>query len=101
MHVIGEPVPGTIHIVQSQTVVLEALATNLPEWIEADVTGREAGTVITAGDLVLPEGSALITEADADVVLISVPQDNSADDEAAAEVSAQQAAASASAAESE
>ena len=44
---------------------------------------------------------ARLTEADADVVLISVPQDNSADDEAAAEVSAQQAAASASAAESE
>lgn len=101
VHVIGEPVPGTIHIVQSQTVVLEALATNLPEWIEADVTGRQAGTVITAADLVLPEGSALITDADADVVLISVPQDNSADDAAAAEVSAQQSAASASAAESE
>jgi large subunit ribosomal protein L25 len=101
VHVTGEPVPGTIHIVQSQTVVLEALATNLPEWIEADVTGREAGTVITAGDLVLPEGSTLITDADSDVVLISVPQDNSADDEAAAEVSAQQSAASASAAESE
>ena len=101
VHVVGDAVPGTIHIVQSQTVVLEALATNLPEWIVADVTGREAGSVITAGDLVLPEGSALITDADADVVLISAPQDNSADDAAAAEVSAQQSAASASAAESE
>lgn len=100
VHVVGEAAPGTIHIVESQTVVVLALATNLPEFIEADVTGRQAGFVITAGDLTLPEGSVLVTEAAADVVLIQAPQDNSADDAAAAEVSAQQAAASASAAES-
>lgn len=100
VHVVGEAAPGTIHIVESQTVVVLALATNLPEFIEADVTGRLAGTVITAGDLVLPEGSVLVTEATSDVVLIQAPQDNSADDAAAAEVSAQQSAASASAAES-
>lgn len=99
VHVVGDAAPGTIHIVESQTVLVLALATNLPDFIEADVTGRPAGSTIYARDLVLPEGTTLVTEPDSDIVLISAPQDNSADDAAAAEVAAVQSAASASAAE--
>jgi large subunit ribosomal protein L25 len=98
IHIVGDAAPGTIHIVESQTVLVEALATNLPEFIPADVTGKPAGSAIYARDLVLPEGTTLIGDPDLDIVLILAPQDNSADDAAAAEVAATQAAASASAA---
>ncbi|MEP7763085.1 50S ribosomal protein L25/general stress protein Ctc [Sanguibacter sp. 25GB23B1] len=99
VHVVGESAPGTIHILESQSVVIEALATNLPQFVEASIEGLAAGSTVFARDIVLPEGATLITDPDADIVLVSVPQDNSADDAAAAEVAAGQSAASAAAAE--
>lgn len=95
VHVTGAAQPGTIIIYEAQTVLIEALATAIPSSIEANVEGFAAGSVVYARDLILPEGSTLITEPDADIVLVSAPQDNSADEAAAAEVSATQAAASA------
>lgn len=95
VHVTGAAQPGTIIIYEAQTVLVEALATAIPSSIEANVEGFAAGSVVYARDLILPEGSTLITEPDADIVLVSAPQDNSADEAAAAEVSATQAAASA------
>ena len=95
VHVTGSAQPGTIIIYEAQTVLIEALATAIPTSIEANVEGFAAGSVVYARDLILPEGAALITDADADIVLVSAPQDNSADEAAAAEVSATQAAASA------
>src|SRR5215218_6965417 len=50
----GEVAPDSIPNHQLNTVSIEADATNLPDSIEVDVTGREAGQGITAGDLVLP-----------------------------------------------
>ena len=95
VHVTGSAQPGTIIIYEAQTVLIEALATAIPTSIEANVEGFAAGSVVYARDLILPEGATLITEPDADVVLVSAPQDNSADEAAAAEVSATQSAASA------
>ena len=60
----GEPAPDTISNLQLNTVSIEADATNLPDSIELDITGRTAGNNVTAGDLVLPAGSVLITEPD-------------------------------------
>jgi len=46
-----------------------AIAFNcLPDSIEVDVTGHTAGQNITAGDLVLPAGSTLITEPESLVI---------------------------------
>ena len=47
---------------------IEADATKLPDSIEVDVTGRSAGQNITAGDLVLPRGATLITDAESLVI---------------------------------
>jgi large subunit ribosomal protein L25 len=55
--IVGEPAPDAIPNHQLNTVN-----------IEVDVTGRTAGQNITAGDLVLPAGSTLITEADSLVI---------------------------------
>jgi large subunit ribosomal protein L25 len=66
--IVGEPTPDAIPNQQLTTVSIEADATNLPDSIEVDVTGRSAGQNISAGDLVLPKGSTLITDADSLVI---------------------------------
>ncbi|MCZ2858129.1 50S ribosomal protein L25/general stress protein Ctc [Blastococcus sp. VKM Ac-2987] len=66
--IVGQPAPDSIPNHQLNTVSVEADATRLPESIEVDVTGREAGQGITAGDLVLPAGSTLITDPEALVI---------------------------------
>ena len=66
--IVGEPGPDAISNHQLNTVSIEADATNLPDSIEVDVTGREPGDNITAGDLPLPAGTTLVTDADALVI---------------------------------
>ena len=66
--IVGEPAPDTIPNHQLNTVQIEADATRLPDSIEVDVTGHTAGQNITAGDLVLPAGSTLITEPESLVI---------------------------------
>ncbi|WP_029290007.1 50S ribosomal protein L25/general stress protein Ctc [Cellulomonas sp. HZM] len=104
VHVVGESAPGTIHLVDTQSLSLEAEATHLPAAVEVSIEGVEAGTSITAGDIELPKGSSLVTDAETIVVTVTVPQvsaDDVAAEEAAAELAAEQSAASADAAESE
>ena len=92
--VVGEPFAGTIANLDNATVALEVEATHIPENIEVDVEGLEEGTHITAGDLTLPRGAALVAEADLLIVAISVPAATlAAEDEIAeadAEIAAEQ-----------
>ncbi|WP_203581279.1 50S ribosomal protein L25/general stress protein Ctc [Microbacterium hibisci] len=94
----GEPAPGTIANLDAQTITLEVEATHIPEHVEVDVEGLEEGTHITAGDLKLPKGAALVADAELLVVAISVPAATlAAEDEIAeadAEVAAEQSEAS-------
>ncbi|APZ34012.1 50S ribosomal protein L25/general stress protein Ctc [Microbacterium aurum] len=90
--VLGEPFAGTIANLDNATVTLEVEATHIPETVEVDVEGLEDGTHITAADLTLPKGAALVTEPETLVVAISVPAATIAEsdeieaaDEAAAE----------------
>ena len=71
VHVTGETAPGTVHNLELTVVSLEAEATHLPEAVEVSIEGRGAGDHIHASDLVLPKGSALLTDAEALVVNIS------------------------------
>ncbi|HEY3437150.1 MAG TPA: 50S ribosomal protein L25/general stress protein Ctc, partial [Actinotalea sp.] len=71
IHVVGESAPGTIHVVETQAVTLEAEATHLPQFVEVDVQGLEAGTQIHGSDLVLPEGSVLVGDPEQTIVTIS------------------------------
>ncbi|MCW2698991.1 MAG: ribosomal rRNA E-loop binding protein Ctc/L25/TL5 [Blastococcus sp.] len=66
--IVGEVGVDSIPNQQLNTVQIEADATRLPDSIEVDVTGRAAGQNITAGDLILPTGSTLITDAEALVI---------------------------------
>lgn len=93
--VLGEPFPGTIANLDAQTVALEVEATHIPEHVEVDVEGLEDGTHITAADLKLPKGAALVADPETLIVAISVPAATlAAEDEIAeadAEVAAEQA----------
>ncbi|MBD8078971.1 50S ribosomal protein L25/general stress protein Ctc [Cellulosimicrobium arenosum] len=90
VHVVGESAPGTIHLVDLQEITVEAEATRIPESVEVSIEGLKAGETVYARDVKLPKGVTLVSENDLAVVYISVPQDNSADIEAAeAEASAQ------------
>jgi len=101
--VLGEPFAGTIANLDNATVTLEVEATHIPETVEVDVEGLEDGTHITAADLTLPKGAALVTEAETLIVAISVPAAAlAAEDEIAeadAEVAAEQSEAAEEAAE--
>lgn len=69
--VVGEAAPGTTHNVEEHTVTVKAPATDIPEAIEVDVTGLEAGTVVRVSDLVLPANVECELDAEQDVVIIS------------------------------
>lgn len=69
--VVGEAAPGTIHIIELPHVVVSAPAVSIPESIEVDITGVEAGTAIRVADLTLPKGVEAITDAEIDVVNVA------------------------------
>lgn len=102
VNIVGESAPGTIHLVDIQTLALEAEATHLPQHVDVSIEGAAAGSTITAGDVELPAGSTLVTEPDTIIVTITVPQVSAADlaaESEAADIAAAQSAASAAAAE--
>jgi large subunit ribosomal protein L25 len=70
IHLIGQAASETLVVTENTTVSLEAEATNIPEWIEVSIEGAEVGTQIHASDLVLPEGSTLLT--DGEVLIVNI-----------------------------
>ncbi|GHA95030.1 50S ribosomal protein L25/general stress protein Ctc [Streptomyces termitum] len=56
------------------TLSVEAEATHLPEAVTVSVEGLEAGASVTAGDITLPSGVSLVTEADAVVLQVLAAQ---------------------------
>ncbi|ROS22966.1 50S ribosomal protein L25/general stress protein Ctc [Cellulomonas sp. PhB150] len=102
INVVGESAPGTIHLVETQTLALEAEATNLPKGVDISIEGAVSGASITAADIELPKGATLITDPETVIVTITVPHasaDDVAAEAAAADIAAAQSAASAAAAE--
>ena len=71
--VTGESFAGTIAVQDATTVLLEVEATHIPQNIEVSVEGREEGAHITAADLTLPKGAALLADPETLVVAVSVP----------------------------
>lgn len=80
VRVLGESAPGTIHLLETQSVHVEAEATNLPEAIEVSVEGLEAGTAVRAADLVIPDGVSYLGDPDDVIVAVSVPQSAEAEE---------------------
>ena len=77
IHVSGEAASETLVVTEQTTVQVEAEATNIPERIEVSVAGAEIGTQIHASDLVLPEGTTLLT--DPQSLIVNVTQQQTAE----------------------
>ena len=80
VHVIGESAPGTIHVVETQNLSLEAEATHLPDRVEVSIEGLEEGAIIHASDITLPQGSELLTEPEHVILTITVPRAEAAEE---------------------
>lgn len=77
LHVIGDAASETLVVTENNTVQVEAEATHIPELIEVDVEGAEAGTQILASDLKLPQGTTLLT--DGETLMVNVTAQVSAE----------------------
>jgi large subunit ribosomal protein L25 len=84
VNIVGESAPGTIHLVEEQTLSVEAEATHLPEQVDVSIEGLESGSQILAGDVKLPAGSELLTDPSYVVVLVTEPRGEAGDEESAA-----------------
>lgn len=71
VHVVGEAARETLVVTENATVQIEAEATHIPESIEVDVEGAEAGTQILASDLKLPSGATLLLDPETLVVNVT------------------------------
>jgi large subunit ribosomal protein L25 len=80
VNIVGESAPGTIHLVEEQTLSVEAEATHLPESVDVSIEGLESGSQIHADEVTLPEGSILLTDPKAVVVLVTEPRGEAGDE---------------------
>ncbi|MCF8589903.1 50S ribosomal protein L25/general stress protein Ctc [Gordonia liuliyuniae] len=90
----GIPMGGTLTVQEAGSVEVEVDALAIPENIVVDVENAAAGTIITAGDLNLPAGADLVTNAEYAIVAINEAKSAStAEEDAEAEAEADEAAA--------
>ena len=81
LRITGESAPGTIAMTEFNEIEVEADLLNIPELIEIDVTGLEAGTTIYLGDVKLPEGTTLKGDPEAVAATVAFPETEHAEDE--------------------
>lgn len=68
---VGDVVSGGLLAQDLTTVSVEAEATHLPTEIQVSIDGLEVGKHLSAGDLILPEGTTLVTDPEALVIAIN------------------------------
>src|SRR6476619_6933515 len=78
VHTKGEAASETLVVTENSTVLVEAEATHIPEFIEVDIEGAQAGTQILASQLQLPEGTTLVV--DPETLVINVTQAQTAEE---------------------
>jgi large subunit ribosomal protein L25 len=74
VHLVGDAGPDTLVVTENTTVQVEAEATHIPESIEVSIQGAPVGTQIHATDLILPEGTTLLTDPEMLVVNVTAAQ---------------------------
>ncbi|WP_433498081.1 50S ribosomal protein L25/general stress protein Ctc [Sphaerimonospora sp. CA-214678] len=85
INVLGEPIGSAIVDQQLVTLAVEAEATRIPTGVDVDVAGKDAGFVVSAGDITLPEGTTLVDEPEALVLQVIAAPVAALPEEAAAE----------------
>ena len=72
VHVVGEPMGGTVVDVVHFTVAMEAEATAIPDYVELHISKENpAGHHYTVNDLVLPEGVVLELATDENIAVVT------------------------------
>lgn len=90
VHLTGTPAPGALVTSELNSLSVEVEATNIPTQIEVSVEGAQAGSLIHAGQIELPVGATLVTDAEATVVHVSsATEDLATETEAEAAASAE------------
>jgi large subunit ribosomal protein L25 len=87
---------GTVNIV-THTIDLECSVDNIPQFVDADVSGLEIGYSLHLSDITLPAGVKSLTRDDATLVTIVPPSGYAEEQKAAAAAAASAAAAGAAA----
>ncbi|MEV6964886.1 50S ribosomal protein L25/general stress protein Ctc [Hamadaea sp. NPDC051192] len=72
VHLVGTAAAGTLVVTEHDRVSIVAEALHLPESLEASIDGLDAGAHVTAGDLKLPRGVELATDAETTIAVVSV-----------------------------
>jgi large subunit ribosomal protein L25 len=78
VHLEGEAAAETVVTMDHSSLMLEVDATAIPEYVTVSVEGAQVGTRVLAGEVELPEGATLVTDADA--LVVNVTQQQSAED---------------------
>jgi large subunit ribosomal protein L25 len=85
----GDAAPGTLVTQDANTIQIEADVQSIPESLTLSVEGIEAGTQILAGQVELPKGVTLVTDAETLVVnVVTAPTAEDLDAEGAGEEAA-------------
>lgn len=95
----GEPVAPNAAFVDLQTLTLSVDALHVPEHVEVSVEGSEDGFQVFAGDVTLPAGSELVSDAELLVASVALPRVEETEDEETEEAGEETAAAEESAEE--
>jgi len=74
VQLVGDAARETLVVTDSTTIQVETEATHIPEQIEVSIEGAEAGTQIHAKDLVLPQGTTLLSDPELLIVNITAAQ---------------------------
>ena len=69
---VGEAAPGTLVFQNLDTLTIEADAMDIPEEISLVIDGARIGTQFQAGDIRLPDGSSLVS--DAEILVVNVTE---------------------------
>lgn len=81
--VIGEPFAGATMLIELNTLAIIVPAISIPESVEIDVEGLEAGTQILVKDIKLPAGATAVDDGEALVVHLVEPKVASEEEDAA------------------
>jgi large subunit ribosomal protein L25 len=82
LHITGNPAPGTLVTNELNTLSVEVDAAAIPSQISFDISGAQPGTTISAGEIPLPEGAILVTDADATALHFASATQDLADESA-------------------
>ena len=72
--IVGDAASETLVVTENTTVQVETEATHIPESFEVNIEGAEAGTQFLAGQLELPSGTTLLTDAETLIVNVTAAQ---------------------------